>query len=244
VRVLALVFASFVALLPLLMAAVTIPATFLLVYGLTQVTSVNFIVQYLIALIGLGVAIDYSLLVVTRWREERASGLANEAAVSAAMGSAGRAVVFSGTTVAISLLALVALPVAFLRGIGLAAFFIPLTTVGVAITLLPVLLATIGPAVDHLRLRREVHASRPWTWWARLVQRHRAAALAGGLLVVAALVIPLLSLRLGEPASSALAPGSPAQAALTRLESHGIPRGIISPIDVLTTAGRADAVAR
>jgi RND superfamily putative drug exporter len=242
--VLAVVFASFIALLPLLMAAAAIPATFLLVYALTQVTSVNFIVQYLIALIGLGVAIDYSLLVVTRWRENRASGLDNEAAVSAAMGSAGRAVVFSGTTVAISLLALVALPVAFLRGMGLAAFFIPLTTVAVAITLLPVLLASIGPAVDRPRLRREVHASRPWTGWARLVLRHRAAALAGGLLVVAALVIPLFSLRLGEPASKALAPGSSVQAALTHLESRGIPRGIVSPIDVLTTAGRAGAVAR
>jgi RND superfamily putative drug exporter len=242
--VLTVVFASFIALLPLLMAAVAIPATFLLVCALTQVTSVNFIVQYLIALIGLGVAIDYSLLVVTRWRENRASGMDNEAAVSAAMGSAGRAVVFSGTTVAISLLALVALPVGFLRGMGLAAFFIPLTTVAVAITLLPVLLVTIGPALDHPRLRREVHASRPWTWWARLVLRHRAAALAGGLLVVTALAIPLLSLRLGEPASTALAAGSPAQATLTRLESHGIPRGAISPIDVLTTAARAGAVAR
>ncbi len=242
--VLAVVFASFIALLPLLMAAVAIPATFLLVYALTRLTSVNFIVQYLIALIGLGVAIDYSLLVVTRWRENRAAGLGNEAAVSAAMGSAGRAVVFSGTTVAISLLALVALPVAFLRGMGLAAFFIPLTAVAVAITLLPVLLATIGPALDHPRLRREVHASRPWTGWARLVLRHRAAALVGGLLVVTALVIPLFSLHLGEPASNALAPGSPAQAALTRLENRGIPSGIISPIDVLTTGGRAGAVAR
>ena len=241
--VLAFVFASFIAVLPLLMAAVAIPATFLLVYALTQVTSVNFIVQYLIALIGLGVAIDYSLLIVTRWRENRAGGLDNEAAVLAAMASAGRAVVFSGTTVAISLLALTALPVAFLRGMGLAAFFIPLTTVAVATTLLPVLLAVVGPAVDHPRLRREVHASRLWTGWARLVLRHRAAALASGLLVVTALVIPLFSLRLGEPASSALAQGSPAQTALTQLENSGIPRGIISPIDVLTTAGRSGAVA-
>jgi RND superfamily putative drug exporter len=241
--VLAFVFASFIALLPLLMAAAAIPATFLLVYALTEVTSVNFIVQYLIALIGLGVAIDYSLLIVTRWRENRSGGLDNEAAVLAAMGSAGRAVVFSGTTVAISLLALTALPVAFLRGMGLAALFIPLVTVAVATTLLPALLAAVGPAVDRPRLRREVHASRLWTGWARLVLRHRAAALAGGLLVVTALVIPVFSLRLGEPASSALAQGSPAQAALTRLEDSGIPRGIISPIDVLTTAGRAGGVA-
>ncbi len=240
--VLAFVFASFIALLPLLMAAAAIPATFLLVYALTRVISVNFIVQYLIALIGLGVAIDYSLLIVTRWRENRARGLDNEAAVLAAMASAGRAVVFSGTTVAISLLALAALPVAFLRGMGLAAFFIPLTTVAVATTLLPVLLAAIGPAADKPRLRREVHASRLWTGWARLVLRHRVAALTGGMLVVTALLIPVFSLRLGEPASSALAQGSPAQAALTRLQASGIPRGIISPVDVLTTAGRASEV--
>src|SRR5262249_41888718 len=113
---LAVVFPRFLAVLPPLMAAAASPATFPLVYPLTQVTSVNFIVQSLIALIGLGVAIDYSLLVTTRWRENRAIGLDNEAAVLAAMGSAGRAVVFSGTTVAISLLALTALPVAFLRG--------------------------------------------------------------------------------------------------------------------------------
>ncbi len=241
--VLALVFASFIALLPMLMAAVAIPTTFLLVYGLTQLTAVNFIVQFLVALIGLGVAIDYSLLVVTRWRENRARGLDNEAAVAAAMRTAGRAVVFSGVTVAISLLALVALPVAFLRGVGMAAFFIPLTAVAVAITLLPVLLAAIGPRLDHPRLRREVHASRPWTRWARLVLRHRAAALTGGLVLAGALVIPLFSLHLGEPASKSLAPASPAHAALTHLESGGVPSGIISPIDVLTTAGRAGAVA-
>ena len=242
VVVLAFVFASFIALLPLLMAAVAIPATFLLVYGLTKLTPVNFIMQFLIALIGLGVAIDYSLLIVTRWRENRGSGVDNEAAVAAAMHSAGRAVVFSGITVAISLLALVALPVAFLRGMGMAAFFIPLTAVAVAVTLLPVLLATIGPNLDHPRLRREVHASRPWTEWAKLVLRHRASALAGGLAVVAALAVPLFSLHLGEPASKALAPASPAQATLTHLESRGIPSGIISPIDVLTIAGRAGTV--
>ena len=241
--VLAIVFASFIAVLPLLMAAVAIPTTFLLVYGLTQLTSVNFIVQFLIALIGLGVAIDYSLLVVTRWRENRAGGLDNEAAVAAAMHSAGRAVLFSGITVAISLLALVALPVAFLRGVGMAAFFIPLTAVAVAVTLLPVLLATIGPALDNPRLRREVHASRSWTGWARLVLRHRVAAVAVGLALVGALIIPLFSLHLGQPASKALAPASPAQAALTHLEGGGVPSGIISPIDVLTTAGRAGAVA-
>src|SRR5205814_8831440 len=95
------------------------------------------IVQFLVALIGLGVSIDYALLVVVRWREERAHGLIGDAAVERAMQTAGRAVVFSGTTVAIGLLALVALPLPFLRSVGYGGMLIPLISVLVAMTLLP-----------------------------------------------------------------------------------------------------------
>src|SRR5437773_398974 len=113
--ILALVFASFLALLPLLIGGVSVLATFLVVGGLTELTGVSQIVEFLIALIGLGVAIDYSLLVVSRWREERAAGRDNAAAVTEAMNHAGRAVVFSGLTVAIGLLSMVVLPVPMLR---------------------------------------------------------------------------------------------------------------------------------
>jgi RND superfamily putative drug exporter len=116
--VLTVVFASLLALAPLAMAVASIMVTFLLLYGLTQVTTVSPIVQYLIALIGLGVAIDYTLLVATRWREERAQGRVGDEAVQRAMETAGRAVLFSGVTVAIGLLALIALPVPFLRSMG------------------------------------------------------------------------------------------------------------------------------
>jgi predicted RND superfamily exporter protein len=81
------------------------------IWGLTAITAVSPIAQFLVALIGLGVSIDYSLLVVVRWREERARGRDGDEAVQRAMETAGRAVVFSGSTVAIGLLALVALPV-------------------------------------------------------------------------------------------------------------------------------------
>jgi putative drug exporter of the RND superfamily len=241
--VLVFVFASFLALVPLLMAAVAIPVTFLLVLGLTHLTSVSFIVEFLIALIGLGVAIDYSLLVVTRWREFRANGAGNHTAVIAAMDSAGRAVLFSGLTVAISLLALVVLPVQFLSNIGFAGFFIPLVSIAVATTLLPVLLATAGPALDWPRVRHEAAASRPWSAWARLVIRYRktAAVLAGAILL--ALLIPLLSLRLGEPSTAALAQRGPAQAALAALTGHGVPSGIIAPIEILTRPADAAATA-
>ncbi|HYS39126.1 MAG TPA: MMPL family transporter, partial [Pseudonocardiaceae bacterium] len=79
--VLAFVFGSLLALLPLLMALVTIPATFLMIGGLTYLTPVSMLVEFLVALIGLGVAIDYSLIVVVRWREERAHGYEGDVAI-------------------------------------------------------------------------------------------------------------------------------------------------------------------
>src|SRR6266568_4733940 len=149
--VLAFVFGSLLALVPLLIAAVSILATFLVILGSTTFTEVNFIVQFLVAPIGLGVAIDYSLLLVTRWREELAHGHSVEEAVHLAMASAGRAVILSGVTVAIGLLALVLLPVPFLRSVGFGGMLIPLVSVLVAVTLLPVLLATVGRRLDWPR---------------------------------------------------------------------------------------------
>lgn len=241
--VLAFVFASFIAFVPLLMAIVAIPTTFLIVGGLTHLTTVSIIVEFLIALIGLGVAIDYALLVVTRWREERAHGYSNEEAVGRAMNTAGRAVVFSGLTVGVSLLALVVLPVSFLANIGVAGFLIPIVSIAVALTLLPALLASAGPFLDRPRLRREVHASRPWSAWARLVLRHRNSGAVIGSAILVALIVPVFALNLGEPKTSALAQTGAAHSTLATLEQGGIPSGIIEPIDVLVQDSQARAVA-
>ena len=111
--------------------------------------------QFLVALIGLGVAIDYSLLLVTRWREERSHGYSGDEAIHRAMAGAGRAVLLSGVTVAVGLLALVMLPVPFMRSVGLGGMLVPLVSVLVSLTLLPVLLATAGHRLDWPRLRRE-----------------------------------------------------------------------------------------
>jgi RND superfamily putative drug exporter len=241
--VLAFVFASFLAVLPLLMALVAIPTTFLFVLGLTGVIDVVTVVQFLIGLIGLGVAIDYSLLVVTRWRESRDNGADNETAVREAMDTAGRAVILSGLTVAVSLLALTTLPVPFLRSIGFVGFFIPLTSIAVAVTLLPVLLAVLGPRLDRRRLRHEASASRSWTAWAQLVVRHRYVSAAVGLAIVAALVAPFFSLRIGSPVSSSLAQTGASHATLAQLGRSGVPSGVITPIEVLAKAGDAQATA-
>jgi RND superfamily putative drug exporter len=232
--ILAFVFASFLAFLPLVMGAISVLSTFLLVLGLTTFTGVSMIVEFLIGLIGLGIAIDYSLIVVTRWREERAHGRDNIAAVEAAMAHAGRAVVFSGLTVAVGLLALIVLPVPMLQSVGYGGVLVPLVSVAVAVTLLPVLLATVGPRLDWPRVRNESRPSRMWTAWARGIYRHRWPAAILGTALLGLLAFPALSLQLGEPASTSLSTSGPARDALTTLTTGGVPSGVLTPIVVLT----------
>ena len=241
--ILAVVFGSFLAFLPLLVGGVSVLATFLIVGGLTEITAVSQIVEYLIALIGLGVAIDYSLLVVSRWREERAAGRTNYEAVLVAMEHAGRAVVFSGLTVAIGLLAMIVLPVPFLRSVGDGGVLVPLMSVLVAGTLLPVILASVGPRLDWPRLRTERRASPVFSRWASLVYRHRWVSAAAGLGIMTVLMLPALSLHLGEPGSTAEATSGPAHSALTTLTSGGVPSGVLTPVEVLTSAGSQASVA-
>jgi RND superfamily putative drug exporter len=241
--VLALVFGSFLALLPLLVGGVSVLATFLIVGGLTEITGISQIVEFLIALVGLGVAIDYSLLVVSRWREERSAGRANADAVAVAMEHAGRAVVFSGLTVAIGLLSMIVLPVPMLRSVGYGGVLVPLVSVLVAITLLPVILASVGPWLDWPRLRTERRPSRVFSSWAALVYRHRWVSAAAGLTIMALLMAPVLSLHLGLPGSAAEATAGPAHDALATLTAGGVPSGVLTPAEVLTTAGSPAAVA-
>src|SRR4051794_8195235 len=187
--VLAFVFGSPLAIIPLFMAVPAILTSFLVVYGITRVAAVSPIVQFLIALIGLGVAIDYALLIVVRWREERTHGLDNEAAIAKTMETAGRAVVFSGTTVAVGLLALLALPLPFLRWVGIGGMVTPLISVLVALTLPPAVLGSIGPRLDKRRLRTDDKASASWTRWAHLVVRTRWLAVISACVVVGMLLL-------------------------------------------------------
>jgi putative drug exporter of the RND superfamily len=231
--VLAFVFASLLAAVPLIMAVVSIMTSFLLLLGLTELTGVSVIVQFLIALIGLGVAIDYSLLVTSRWREERSHGRSGDEAVQHAMETAGRAVVFSGITVAIGLLALIALPLPFLRSMGYGGMLIPLVSTLVAITLLPVMLATVGHRLDWPHRRTDDNASRAWTRWAQAVLRRRWVAASAGLAVVAALAFATTDLRLGTADPETLAKSGEAKAGLTALERAGIGEGSLLPHEIL-----------
>lgn len=239
--VLVFVFASFLALLPLLIAAVSILTTFILVLVLTTFSDVSFVVQFLISLIGLGVAIDYSLLLVSRWREERAHGRDNEEAVVVAMKTAGHAVLASGVTVAISLVALVVVPVPFLRSMGIGGMLIPLVSVAVVLTLLPALLSSVGPRIDFPRIRKEATASRGWSAWARAIVRHRFVAAGVALIALTLLVIPVFSIKIGQSGIDSLARSGPSFDALETLREGGIGSGVLTPVEVLVPAGQADA---
>ena len=174
--VLIFVFGSPLALVPLAMAICSILTRSCSSGGSPAITDVSPIVQFLVALIGLGVSIDYALIIVWRWREEIENGLRGDEAVTRAMATAGRAVVFSGTTVAVGLLALIVLPLPFLRSMGYGGMLIPLVATAVAITLLPVILATIGPRMDRRRIKRRDRSQRFWQSWSEGVVRHRWAA--------------------------------------------------------------------
>ena len=233
--VLSFVYASFLAIVPIMTAVVSIMTTFLLLYLLTRVTEVSPIVQFLVALVGLGVAIDYSLIVVSRWREERAHGRSGDEAVQRAMETSGRAVLFSGITVAIGLLALIALPLPFLRSMGYGGMLIPLVSTLVALTLLPIILAKWGQRLDWPHRRTDDKASRAWTRWAGAVSRRRWVAAGAGMAVVLALALAATDLQLGTADADTIAKSGDAKRGLDALERAGVGEGSIAPYEVLVT---------
>ena len=239
--VLIFVFASFLAFVPLIIAAVSILTTFLLVLGLTYLTDVSFVVQFLIALVGLGVAIDYSLLLVSRWREERAHGHPNDEAVVIAMRTAGHAVVASGVTVAISLLALIIVPVPFLRSMGLGGMLIPLVSVAVVLTLLPAMLSKIGPRVDWPRIRHDAVAARGWSAWARLIVRRRWIATGVAVVLLALLIVPVFHIKIGQSNTESLTQQRPRVRRAADARAGRGRDGVLTPIAVLVPDAEADA---
>jgi RND superfamily putative drug exporter len=232
--VLAFVFGSFLALLPLMIAAVSILSSYLVVLILSEFMKVQAVVQYMVGLIGLGVAIDYSLLLVTRWREEVSHGAGNEAAVHRAMATAGRSVLVSGLTVALGLLSLIVVPIQFMRSIGIGGMLIPVVSVAVTLTLLPIALTGFGRRLDWPKLRHEEKPSRAWTAWARGVVRHRWLAAGAALAVLVTLAVIALGMKEGDPTTDSLAKSGDARQGLLALRAADIPSGVLNPYLVLT----------
>jgi putative drug exporter of the RND superfamily len=205
VVILLLTFGSVVAMgLPLLTALFALGVGLSLVTLGTHVFDTAEFAPQLAAMIGLGVGIDYALFILTRFRNGLDEGLEPRDAAIAAVDTAGRAVLFAGVTVIISLMGMLLLGITFLYGVAMAAALAVLFTMIAALTLLPALLTIAGGRVDRLRIpglgRREPSTAEDTRWfrWSREIQRRPvlSAVLSGALLI--ALCIPTLSLRLGS----------------------------------------------
>ncbi len=230
-------------LMPLVVAVAAILNTFTLVWALTYITDVSVIVQFLIALVGLGVAIDYALLMVFRFREELRDGNDVESALVETMTHAGHSVIVSGTTVAIGLLALLVLPLPLLRSMGIGGMLIPVVSVLASLTLLPAMLAVIGQRINSVRVmpRRLIDRGRPedgaWGRWARFVIRRPVAIAAVGLAIVAVLAGLGTQLNANEAQLKYFPGTGTAIAARDQLAAAGISPGVMKPLDVLVEHG-------
>ena len=215
--VLVLAFGSFFAmLLPLGVALFALGIALAGGILLSHVLAIANFAPILGSLIGLGVGIDYALFIVTRSRQELKRGNNVEDAVSIALNTSGRAVLFAGSTVCIALLGMLILGLSFLNGVAITASLAVLVTMLASITLLPSLLAFQKGHVLSRRERRTLAAegpgpvvvTGPWQRWAHFVSRHPRSLTLGAFAVIILIIVPFFSLQLGssdqgtDPASS------------------------------------------
>lgn len=226
---------SLAVVIPFVVAACTITGTLVAVYAIAHAVPTTSFVTNVVTLMGLGLAVDYSLVIVSRFREElRGAGTSAEAVVRT-MATAGRAVAFSGATVAVALGMLALVPVPFIRSLGIGGVLVSLVSVAAALTLQPALLLLIGTR----RLRMwEGHdlGSRFWLWLAPWIVRRRVPVLASALVALVALATPLFALRL-VPASFAGIPSAPESARALALLRDGVGPGVVTPTQIVVDAG-------
>jgi RND superfamily putative drug exporter len=226
--------------LPILVALVGLVSSGALIGILTTVMGVPDWATSLAAMMGIGVGIDYVLLLITRYREQLARGLDPAVAVVRTMDTAGRAVLVAGGTVIISLLGLAAMGLSYMTGAAVATMIAVGVVVLAAVTLLPALLGMLGHRVNRWRLLRT--RTRPaghvggWQRWSLAVQRRPIAALLAGTAVLAALAAPVLGLRFGFPDSGNDPAGSSARVAYD-LTVDAFGDGAAGPLLLVTDEG-------
>jgi RND superfamily putative drug exporter len=196
-------FGSVVAMgLPILTALFGIAIGFALEDLLSHLLNVPIFAPEMLAMIGLGVGIDYALFIVTRYRQGLFEGRDPRQAVTASLATSGRAVLFAGTTVVISLVGLFVLQLPFLQGLAVGTIAAVLLVMAAALTLLPAMLGFAGRSIDRMHLPKLLQTGATpapdsfWFRWSRMIQRRPWTSAILALLVLVALAIPLFSMRL------------------------------------------------
>ncbi|HEY1345158.1 MAG TPA: MMPL family transporter [Streptosporangiaceae bacterium] len=234
--------------LPILVAVAGLAVSSALIGLVAAVVDVPDWSTSLAAMMGIGIGIDYMLLMVTRFREWREAGLDPEAATVATLDTAGRPVLVAGGTVVVSMLGLFAMGLSFMRGAALVTIMAVLVVMAAAVTLFPALLGYAGRWSDRLRIplgrRRQVQTSAGgrvvpsagWTRWSRLIDRHRLAASLGGAGVLLVLAAPFLGVRFGFPDAGSDPAGRSTRQAYDML-AEGFGAGANGPLVVVTDLG-------
>ncbi|HEX6231919.1 MAG TPA: MMPL family transporter [Jiangellaceae bacterium] len=238
--------------LPLIVAISGLTASAMLTGLIIALIDVPDWTTALATMLGIALGIDYTLLMVTRFREWRAVGLDPETATVATLDTAGRAVMVAGSTVVVSMLGLFAMGLSFMRGAAVVTIAAILLVMAAAATLFPALLGYLGTRIDRLRLplgRRRpiqlaegghVEPARGWVRWSRLVDRHSIVASVLGVGMLLALAFPFLDARFGFPDA-----GSNAEQTSTRqaydMVSEGFGAGANGPLILVADLRDGDA---
>ena len=234
--ILLLAFGALVAaLLPLIIGFLAITVTLAVIVILSKYTPMSVFVLNMTTMLGLGVGIDYSLLIVTRFREELNRGLRRQEAAARALSTAGVAVLTSGMTVVVGFAALLLTPLIETQSVGIGGLVVVAVAVALSTTLLPALLAVLGRQIDRPRwLARRLtwyHAPTAWERWARGLSRNPIRALVIGGAVIALLTAPVFWIKIGLPSRNWWPTATEAGQGVLTLESMGV-SNIILPVRV------------
>jgi RND superfamily putative drug exporter len=232
---------------PMLMAIISIVVALAIASIVGQVFELNLFITNMVVAMGLALGIDYSLFIVSRLREERHRGAATREAIIAVAGTATRAVVFSGTSFVLAMVAMLLVPDTTLRSLGAGAVIVGMVSVVVALTFHPALLMVLGDRVDRLRvpwIGKRVAASageegRVWRKAILAVMRRPAISLVAGVAILLALALPVLGLSVGAAGASSLPNETVAKQGLIALE-RDFPSGATDPIEIVVDGSGAE----
>ena len=227
------------AVLPLGVGMMAIAIALALVQITAQVYPMSVFVLTIVSMVGLGVGIDYSLLVVTRFREELNRGRGTKEAAIRTIDTAGRAVVTSGLTVIVGFASLLITPLTETRSVGIGGLIVVATAVLLSVTLLPAILSMLGRAIDWpMWLARRLawyHAPTGWERWARWLGHHPWRAILIGAIAVGAISWPLTQIKIGLPRSGWFPSNTESHDGITDLERVGA-QGVLQPIRIVLQA--------